>query len=115
VRAELFHADRRKDGYTDMTKLIMAFQHFANAQKKTRTIKFGGKDKVCMSLLTSKLNDTGARDGEEVRCYMLQTNQTEIRKFKTHYQLPYVKPKRSLTDRLQAANGVSTALPVYTG
>jgi len=59
-----------------MTKLIIAFQNFANAQKKTaRTIKFGGKGKVYIyeQLPTSKLNDTGARDSEEVRGYMLQT------------------------------------------
>jgi hypothetical protein len=28
--AELFHADRRTDGQTDMTKLIVAFRYFAN-------------------------------------------------------------------------------------
>jgi len=32
--AELFHADRRTDGRTDMTKLIVAFCNFANAPKK---------------------------------------------------------------------------------
>ena len=30
VGAELFHADRRTDGRTDMTKLIVAFRYFAN-------------------------------------------------------------------------------------
>jgi len=30
----LFHTDRRKDGQTDMTKLIVAFRNFANAPKK---------------------------------------------------------------------------------
>jgi len=30
----LFHADRRKDGRADMTKLIVAFRNFANASKK---------------------------------------------------------------------------------
>ena len=33
VGAELFHADRRTDGQTDMTKLIVAFRNFANASK----------------------------------------------------------------------------------
>ena len=31
--AELFHAERRADGQTDMTKLIVAFRNFANAPK----------------------------------------------------------------------------------
>jgi len=31
VGAELFHASRRADGRTDMTKLIVAFPNFANA------------------------------------------------------------------------------------
>ena len=34
VEAELFHVDRRTDGRTDMTKLIVAFRNFANAPKK---------------------------------------------------------------------------------
>jgi len=29
--AELFHADRRADGRTDMMKLVVAFGNFANA------------------------------------------------------------------------------------
>jgi hypothetical protein len=33
VGAELFHADGRTDGQTDMTKLIVAFGKFANAPK----------------------------------------------------------------------------------
>jgi hypothetical protein len=33
VGAELFHADRRTDIRTDMTKLIVAFRNFANAPK----------------------------------------------------------------------------------
>jgi hypothetical protein len=33
VGAELFHADGRTDGRTDMTKLIVAFRSFANAPK----------------------------------------------------------------------------------
>jgi len=40
VGAELFHANRRtdgrKDGQTDMTKLIVAFQDFAKAPKNER-------------------------------------------------------------------------------
>jgi len=32
VGGELFHADRRADGRTDMTKLIVAFRNFANAR-----------------------------------------------------------------------------------
>ena len=31
--AELFHADRRTDGQTDMTQLIVTFRNFANAPK----------------------------------------------------------------------------------
>ena len=34
VGAELFHAERRTDGRTDMTKLIVVFRNFANAPKK---------------------------------------------------------------------------------
>jgi len=34
VEAELFHADKRTDGRTDMRKLIVDFRHFANAPKK---------------------------------------------------------------------------------
>jgi hypothetical protein len=33
VGTELFHADRRTDRQTDMTKLIVAFRVFANAPK----------------------------------------------------------------------------------
>jgi hypothetical protein len=32
--AELFHADRRTDERTDMTKLTVAFRSFANAPNK---------------------------------------------------------------------------------
>jgi hypothetical protein len=31
MEAELFHADIRTDGRTDMTKLIVAFRSYANA------------------------------------------------------------------------------------
>jgi hypothetical protein len=34
VGAELFHAERRKDGRTEITEVIVAFRHFANAPKK---------------------------------------------------------------------------------
>jgi len=34
VGTELFHVDRRKDGRTDMTKLIVDFSNFTNAPKK---------------------------------------------------------------------------------
>ena len=34
VLAELFHADRRADGRTDMTMLTVAFRNFANAPDK---------------------------------------------------------------------------------
>jgi hypothetical protein len=34
--AELFHADGRTDGQTDMTKLIVAFLNFAKALKNHR-------------------------------------------------------------------------------
>jgi len=33
VEAELYYADRRKDGRTDMTQLIVAFRNFVNAPK----------------------------------------------------------------------------------
>jgi len=33
MRAELLHADRRTDGRTEMTKLIVAFRNFAKASK----------------------------------------------------------------------------------
>ena len=36
VGAELFHADRRTDGQTDMTKIIVAFRNFVNAPKEER-------------------------------------------------------------------------------
>ena len=35
VEAELFHVDGRTDRQTDMTKLKVAFQNFANASKTT--------------------------------------------------------------------------------
>jgi hypothetical protein len=34
VEAELLHADRRTDGRTDMTKLVVAFCNFAKAPKE---------------------------------------------------------------------------------
>jgi hypothetical protein len=34
VKAELFHADRRTEGRTDMMKLKVAFFNFTNAPKK---------------------------------------------------------------------------------
>ena len=37
VGAELFYADRRTEGQTDMTKLIVAFRNFANAPKNQFT------------------------------------------------------------------------------
>jgi len=37
VEAELLHADRWKDGRTDMTKLIVAFLNFANAPTNNST------------------------------------------------------------------------------
>jgi len=37
VGAELFHADGRTDGPTDMTKLIIVFRNFANAPKNVVT------------------------------------------------------------------------------
>jgi len=38
VGAELFHAGRRTDERTDMTKLIVAFRNFANEPKKCHTM-----------------------------------------------------------------------------
>jgi len=34
VKAELFHAYERAEGYKDMMKLIITFRNFANAPKK---------------------------------------------------------------------------------
>jgi hypothetical protein len=34
--AELFHAEIRTEGQTDMTKLIVAFRNFANATKNSQ-------------------------------------------------------------------------------
>ena len=34
--AELFHAEIRTEGQTDMTKLIVAFPNFANATKNSQ-------------------------------------------------------------------------------
>jgi len=34
VRAAMFHEERRMDGQTDITKLIVALRNFANAHKK---------------------------------------------------------------------------------
>jgi len=39
VGAELFYADGRKDGQTDITKLKVAFRHFANAAKNAYSNK----------------------------------------------------------------------------
>jgi hypothetical protein len=33
LEAELFHADRRKDGWTDMTQVIVAFRNVVSAPK----------------------------------------------------------------------------------
>jgi hypothetical protein len=39
VMAALIHADRRTDGMTDMTKVIVAFNNYANAPKKLNNKK----------------------------------------------------------------------------
>jgi hypothetical protein len=39
VETELFYADGRTDGETDMTKLIVAFRNFANAPKHCLVFK----------------------------------------------------------------------------
>jgi len=36
VRAELFHANSRTDGRTDMTNLIVAFRYIADAPKNNK-------------------------------------------------------------------------------
>jgi hypothetical protein len=33
VQAELFHTDVRKDGYTDVMKLLLTFRNFAKVPK----------------------------------------------------------------------------------
>jgi hypothetical protein len=40
VRAELFHVERRKNGGTYMTKLLVAFRNSTNAPKNYTSIKF---------------------------------------------------------------------------
>jgi hypothetical protein len=46
VGAELFHADRWKDGRTDMTKLIVAFRNFANVPKTHMNIETQSVNKL---------------------------------------------------------------------
>jgi hypothetical protein len=61
VEAELFHADRLTQGWTDMTKLIVVIRNFANALKKA---SFSHHHAVCglscmyVKLLTFKLTDS---------------------------------------------------------
>ena len=38
--ADVFHANGRKDGRTDIMKLIAAFRDFAKAPKKTKLASF---------------------------------------------------------------------------
>jgi len=38
VGAELFHAEGRTDGRTDMTKPVVAFRNFANARRNRSTM-----------------------------------------------------------------------------
>ena len=38
VGVELFHANARTDGQTEMAKIIAAFRNFANAPKKTNQL-----------------------------------------------------------------------------
>jgi len=51
VGAELFHADGRTDGHTDMKKLIVAFRNFANASENA----IGTSQQMCYVCIT-KLN-----------------------------------------------------------
>ena len=58
VGAELFHADRRSDGQTHMTKLMAAFRNFANVPKNlSECIRAGypkhdaGTEKISQFLL----------------------------------------------------------------
>jgi len=39
VGVQLFHADRRTEGRTDMTKLIVASRNFSNAPQDQNSIK----------------------------------------------------------------------------
>jgi len=43
VGAEVFHADRRTDGRTDMTKLILAIRNFAKSPKNKLPNSENGK------------------------------------------------------------------------
>ena len=49
VGAELFHADGRTDGWTDMTKLIVAFRNFLS--NNTHTICINVEELSCNTTL----------------------------------------------------------------
>ena len=61
VAAQLFHADGRTDGLTDMMKLIVAFRSFANAPKtqcqnilkQNRPVAGGGEGDLTVSTVGS--------------------------------------------------------------
>jgi len=55
--AVLFHADRRTNGRTDMTKLIVAISNFANAPETSE---------VCHEVLVKGISSTHTR--REERC-----------------------------------------------
>jgi hypothetical protein len=64
VGAEMFHVDRRMDGRTDMTKLIVAFRNFANAPKNdnckyVRTINYCTYGKINNNLNVSTITLRG--------------------------------------------------------
>ena len=50
--AELFHANGRTDGWTDMTELIVAFRNYANAPKIARSAHRAHLYTFCMDLRT---------------------------------------------------------------
>ena len=51
VRAELFHADRRMDKRTNMTRLLVTFLNFANASQSGVDSKLTTHLKLCDYLL----------------------------------------------------------------
>jgi hypothetical protein len=60
VVAQFFHADRRTDGRTNMTKLVVAFRNFVNASEN-------GPDKNVDSIRLSEFRGQGRVFAKDVR------------------------------------------------